>query len=185
MSHGDRQRGDALARRPARCSAARTSRSPTSTVRRARHRGRVWRRACRAFPGFAISPPPPAREKGAQAGRSARRPLAARPRHPRRRRLGAAPVGRADPVLGRLRALHPVERRRRLSLGPAQHARARRPPPRRHRRQGAGRARRGSPPGAGVVAAGADRAGRRAAVVARRSRARCARSPRRNSTMAG
>ena len=55
----------------------------------------------------------------------------------RRRRLGAASVGRAHPLLDGLRALHPVEQRQRLSLGPAQHARARRAAPRRQRRQGA------------------------------------------------
>ena len=66
----------------------------------------------------------------------------------RRRRLGAAPVGRAHPLLDGLRALHPVERRQRLPLGAAQHARARRPPPRcatpTRRRPGST----GSPPGA-------------------------------------
>ena len=149
-----RRRRDAAARRPRfRRDRRGAARSPSS---------------CRAFPGCATSPPPPSREKGARLGRGGGRPLAARPRHQGRRGLGAASVGRADPLLDRLRALHPVEPRQRLSLGPAQHARARRAPPRRQRRQGAGRARRGSPPGAAWSPPGcSSRAASRASRAAR------------------
>ena len=94
------------------------------------------------------------------------------------RRISGASASSSD----RLRALHPVERRQRLSLGLAQHARARRPPRRFDRRP---RCRRARPVTAwcGVVAAGllvqggVPRVARGEAGLARRS-------PRRNSTTA-
>ena len=102
--------------------AARASQLTELDFARARRRGPARRRAA----GFAwlrdLAAAAVARE-GRAARRGARRALAARPRHPRRRGLAARSVGRAHPLLDRLRALHPVEPRRRLPLGLAQHAR--------------------------------------------------------------
>ena len=101
-----------------------------------------------------------------------------------RRRLGAASVGRAHPLLDGLRALHPVERRQRLSLGAAQHARARRPPSRRATPTRPPPGSTASPPGAAwSPPACSSRAACRASPAARRGWP--ARSPRRSSTMAG
>ena len=101
-------------------------------------------------PGLRLAARPCRRRQprpGRAARRGDRRALADRPRHAHRRCLGGRIMGQPDPVLDRLRALHPVEPRRRLSLGLAQHAGAGRasilpPPPTRPRRDC-----RGLPPG--------------------------------------
>ena len=66
------------------------------------------------------------REKGARVSEAIVGRWLHRARCQGRRILGAAPVGRADPLLDSLCALHPVEQRRGLSLGAAEHAGARR-----------------------------------------------------------
>ena len=125
------------------------------------------------------------REKGARLAEAHGRPLAARPRHQGGRSLGAASVGRAHPLLGRLCALHPVEQptaaiARRCSTRWRAARATSTPTPTR------------PPPGldrvtawCGVIAAGPARPGRRSARGARRSRA-CPRAcARPSSTTAG
>ena len=168
--HGDRQRGDALARRAASPSAAR--RLPLADLDFARDRRDGP--AGRAAPGLLLAPRPRrrrvARERRA-ARRSGGRALAARPRRAGRRGLGARICGASASSSGPLMRPTSCRARQRLSLGPAQHARARRPAPRGDRRQGAA----GTDAGDRLVRRGCRRPagpGRRVARRARRSRAR-------------
>ena len=181
--HGDRQRGEALLAGRLHGRQRDALRSRTSISRAVGAGGAAGRAAA----GLLLASRPRRRRlarEGRAAGRSDGRPLAARARRQGRRRLGAASVGRAHPLLDRLCALHPVEQRQRLSLGAAQHAGARRPAPRSavptRRRPGST----GSPPGAAwSPPACSSRAASRASRAARRGSP--ARWPRRSSTTAG
>ena len=111
MSHGDRQRGDALLAGRF-IVGSETVPLDRPRFRRGRRRRRRSPSSCRASPGCATSPPPPrARRAPGSPRRVVGRWLLAHGTT-RRRGLGAASVGRAHPLLDRLRALHPVEQRR-------------------------------------------------------------------------
>ena len=125
-----------LARRASSPSAARRSRSRISTSRSV-GRGGAAGRAAAGLLWLRDLAAAASREKGARLAEAVVGRWLLAHGTQGRRRLGAASLGRAHPLLDGLCALHPFEQRQRLSLGAAQHARPRRPPPRSERRQGA------------------------------------------------